>query len=85
MPTPLRCATMIAFNFEDLLQASNEDLLQRFGLVRRVNPMLVPTDVRTEACRITRAPDAITLHFYRRESPEEVGPETFRFSFLPAN
>jgi hypothetical protein len=85
MPTPVPCATTIAFNFEELLQECDEAVLQRFELVRRVNPTLVPSDLRADACRIVRAPDAITLHFYRRESPEELGTEIFRFSFQAAN
>ena len=79
-----RCVAVIAFNFEELLQASDQAVLDRFQLVRRVSPTLVPQDFEADACQITRAPEAITLHFYRRGTSEELGTEIFRFSFQPA-
>jgi hypothetical protein len=85
MPTPIRCASTIVFDFEGLLQEPEEILLQRFELVRRVHPMLVTPELRTEGCRITRAADAITFHFYQQETPQESGTEIFRFRFEPVN
>jgi hypothetical protein len=73
--------TMIAFNFEELFALSDEALLEHFELVRKVNPTLVPQDFQPDACRITRAPKAITLHFYRRAVSEGLAMEIFRFSF----
>lgn len=81
MPTPIRRAATIAFNFEELFTLDDEALLEHFELVRRVNPMLVPRDFHPDACRITRTPKTITLHFYRRVASDEYGAEVFRFSF----
>ena len=81
MPTPIRRAATIAFNFEELFTLYDEALLEHFELVRRVNPMLVPPDFQPDACRITRAPKTITLHFYRRVASNDYGVEIFRFSF----
>ena len=72
---------MIAFNFEELSILSDEALLEHFELVRKVNPTLVPQEFQPDACRITRAPRAITLYFYRRAASEDLGTEIFRFSF----
>jgi hypothetical protein len=72
---------MIAFNFEELFALNDEALLERFQLVRRVNPTLVPQDFQPDACRITRTPKTITLHFYRRAASQEPEAEIFRFSF----
>lgn len=82
---PIRHATTIAFDFDFLSQENDEAILKRFDVVRRVNPTLVPSDFRADACRIVRDPDAITLHFYQRDTPEEAGTETFRFSFQPVD
>jgi hypothetical protein len=81
VPSPIRRINAIAFNFEELFALDDEGLLERFELVRRVNPMLVPSDFQPDACRITRTPKTITLHFYRRLGSEEYGTEIFRFSF----
>ena len=81
MPTPIRRTSTIAFNFEELFTLDDEGLLERFELVRRVNPMLVPADFQPDACRITRAPKTITLHFYRRQGSDDYGTKIFRFSF----
>jgi hypothetical protein len=81
VPTSIRHAAAIAFNFEELFALDDEALLERFELVRRVNPMLVPRDFQPGACRITRAPKTITLRFYRRVGADEYGAEVFRFSF----
>jgi hypothetical protein len=86
VPIPFRRVTAIAFNFEELFALDDEALLERFDLVRRVNPTLVPHDFQPDACRIVRAPRTITLRFYRRVGSEAGGAEIFRFSFLrPAN
>ncbi|MBV9999586.1 MAG: hypothetical protein JO015_10800 [Verrucomicrobia bacterium] len=79
--TPVRHASVIAFNFEELFARDDQALLGHFDLVRRVNPMLVPYDFQAEACRIVRASTAITLYFYRRAGSDEYGAEIFRFSF----
>ena len=84
MRRSLPCVTTIAFDFEALARQPDAALLRRFELVRRVNPTLVPQDVPTATCRITRGVKTITLHFYRRESPEGRGPEIFRFRFRSA-
>ena len=81
MPKPLRCVTTIAFDLEALSQQPDEAILRRFELVRRVNPAVVPQDLSTDTCRITRGVKAITLRFYRRETPGERGREIFRFRF----
>lgn len=81
VPRPIRRASAIAFNFEELFTLDDEALLEHFELVRRVNPMLVPHGFQPDACRITRAPKTITLRFYRRVASDEYGAEIFRFSF----
>lgn len=81
VPRPIRRASAIAFNFEELSTLDDEALLEHFELVRRVNPTLVPPDFQPDACRITRAPKTITLRFYRRVATDEYGAEIFRFSF----
>lgn len=81
MSTPVRRVAVIAFNFEELSLLSDEALLEHFELVRRVNPMLVPSDFKLDACRITRAPKTITLRFYRRAVSAGYETEVLRFSF----
>jgi hypothetical protein len=81
VPIPIRRVSVIAFNFEELATLDDDALLEHFDLVRRVNPTLVPYDFQADACRITRAPKTITLHFYRRGGSEAYGAEVFRFSF----
>jgi hypothetical protein len=81
VPRPIRRASAIAFNFEELFTLDDDALLEHFELVRRVNPMLVPPDFQPDACRITRAPKTITLRFYRRGASDDYGAEIFRFSF----
>jgi hypothetical protein len=78
---PNRRVFVIAFNFEELFALEDEALVERFLLVRRVNPALIPRGFRPQACRITRTRRSITLHFYQREISGEYGPEVFRFSF----
>jgi hypothetical protein len=84
MPTSLRHAETLAFDFPDLFRASDAALLQRFRVTRTLNPGMVPRDFQPNACRIARDLEAITLHFLWRESPEDPGTEIFRFSFQPA-
>jgi hypothetical protein len=85
MPAPIPCAATIVFDFETLLNEPDEVLFQRFELVRRVHPMLVTPELRVEGCRVTRASDAITLHFYEQRTAEESGTEIFQFRFQPAS
>lgn len=75
---------MVAFDFAELFRSTDDTVLQRFRLTRRVNPSVVPTDFRPDSCRILRDLEAITLQFYRREGSEDPGREIFRFSFKPA-
>ena len=75
---------MVAFDFEELFRSTDDTLLQRFRLARKVNPTVVPRDFRPYSCRILRDLDGITLQFYRRESADDPGTEIFRFSFKPA-
>jgi hypothetical protein len=84
MHTPVRHLTAIAFDFADLFRASDDAVLQRFGVTRRVNPGVVPKDFRPDGYRIVRDLDAITLQFFRRENPDDPGTEILRFSFKPA-
>jgi hypothetical protein len=84
MYTPVRHRTMVAFDFAELFRSTDDTVLQRFRLTRRVDPSVVPRDFRPDSCRILRDLDAITLQFYRRESADDPGTEIFRFSFMPA-
>jgi hypothetical protein len=84
MHTPVHHRTMVTFDFEELFRSTDETVLQRFRLTRKVDPRVVPRDFRPDSCRILRDLDAITLQFFRRESPEDPGTEIFRFSFKPA-
>ena len=82
---PAACsqASVTTFDFAALCRARDEAVLQRFRLTRAVLPGLVPADLRANACRISREPDAVTLHFLHRTNPEDEGTEVFRFSFRP--
>jgi hypothetical protein len=84
----LRAATFrqcsaIAFDFEDLFRLSDEAVLRRFRLTRKVNPAVVPPDFRPNVCQISRDLEAITLRFLRQETAEDPGTEILRFSFQP--
>jgi hypothetical protein len=85
MSTSLRHAKAIAFDFQQLFRSSDDALLQRFRVTRTVNPGVVPPDFQPNACKINRDLEAITLHFLRRQSPEDPGTEIFRFSFQPVD
>ena len=80
-PKFMRQASVLVFDFEDLFRWSDEAILQRFRLTQRVNPNVVPQDLRADACQITRDLNAITLHFFRKATPEGPGTEIFRFTF----
>lgn len=84
MPTPVFHRTVVAFDFADLFRSTDDTVLQRFRLTRKVNPGVVPRDFRPDSCRILRDLDSITLQFYRRENSDDPGTEIFRFSFTPA-
>jgi hypothetical protein len=75
---------MVAFDFEELFRSTDDTVLHRFRLTRKVDPSMVPKDFRPDSYRILRDLDAITLQFYRRESPDDPATEIFRFSFKPA-
>jgi hypothetical protein len=77
----MRQVSVLVFDFEDLFRWSDEAVLQRFRLTQRVNPNVVPQDLRADACQITRDLNAITLHFFRKANPESPGTEIFRFTF----
>ena len=71
----------LVFDFEDLFRWSDEAVLQRFRVTQRVNPNVVPQDLRADACQITRDLNAITLHFFRKTTPGAPETEIFRFTF----
>lgn len=77
----IRQASALVFDFEDLFRWSDEAVLHRFRVTQRVSPNVVPQDLRADACQITRDLDAITLHFFRKASPEAPETEIFRFIF----
>jgi hypothetical protein len=77
----MRQVSVLVFDFEDLFRCSDEAVLQRFRLTQRVNPNVVPQDLRADACQITRDLNAITLHFFRKATAEGPGTEIFRFTF----
>ena len=81
--TPIRVcqASALVFDFEDLFRWSDAAVLQRFQLTQRVNPNVVPQDLRADACQITRDLNAITLRFLRKANPEAPETEIFRFIF----
>ena len=85
MYTPVRHRSVIAFDFAELFRATDEAVLQRFRITRKVDPSMAPKDFRPDGYRILRDLDAITLQFFRREGPDDPGTEIFRFSFMPAN
>ena len=84
MHTPFFHRTMVAFDFAELFRSTDDTVLQRFRLARRVNPGVVPKDFQPDSCRIIRELDAITLQFFRGKSSDDPGTEIFRFSFMPA-
>lgn len=77
----IRHVSTLAFDFEDLFRRSDEAILQRFRVTQRVNPNVVPQDLRADACQITRDLNGITLHFFRTAGPETPAMEIFRFTF----
>ena len=77
----IRQASTLVFDFEELFRWSDEAILRRFRLTQRVNPNVVPQDLRADACQISRDLNAITLHFFRKATPEASGIEIFRFTF----
>ena len=81
--TSIRQASALVFDFEELFRWSDEAILRRFRLTQRVNPNVVPQDLRADACQISRDLNAITLHFFRKASPEAPETEIFRFIFEP--
>jgi hypothetical protein len=76
---------MVAFDFAELFRSTDDTVLQRFRITRKVNPGVVPKDFQPDSCRIVRELDAITLQFFRRKGPDDPGTEIFRFSFKPAD
>ncbi|HEY0790115.1 MAG TPA: hypothetical protein VGD78_03515 [Chthoniobacterales bacterium] len=81
--TAVRHSNAVAFDFQNLFRLSDEAVLGRFRLTRKVNPAVVPADFRPSVCWISRDLEAITLHFLRQDSPEDPGTEILRFSFEP--
>ena len=81
--TTFRESSAIAFDFEHLFRLSDEAILRRFRLTRKVNPAVVPPDFQPNVCWISRDLEAITLHFLRQNSPQDPGTEIMRFSFQP--
>jgi hypothetical protein len=85
MSMPVRHLTAVAFDFEELFRSTDDAILQRFRATGTVKPGVVPKDFRADAYRVVRDLDAITLEFFRRQSPDDPGTEILKFSFKPVS
>ena len=80
----MKVVSLVDLDFARLAGLDDAGVLSHFEFVCRLSKKpIMPRTVKSTHCRITRTPQALTIHFLWVDPKTKSEEETFRFSFVP--
>jgi hypothetical protein len=85
MSNTVKHVSVMDLDFESVARLNDQNVLQRFQFVRRTSKKNgIPKTLNSNAYKVVRDAQAVTIHFLLFDREKNIERETFRFSFVPA-
>src|SRR5690348_14882153 len=85
MKPPKKHVSVIDLDFDRVAASDDAGAFSHFKSVCQISrKRIVPKTVKTNAYRVTRTPQSVTIHLLWFDEKKNSEEETFRFSFVPA-